>query len=91
MPAAGARSGTRPSRAARGAGSGTIGDRIGLTCGHTTDEQPIAKGQTFALYQCPRGCGLVKRAPRARTTERKEERRDSYGDQRRSEEGSPAR
>lgn len=60
MPASGARNGTKPKRFTRGgAGGFTV---IPLTCGHTTDEEPIAKGQSFAIYQCPQGCGLVKRA-----------------------------
>lgn len=83
MPSTGARSGTKPNRSHRGAGDGRV-DGSPLTCGHSTDEEPVMRGTGYAIYLCPRGCGLVKRAPRARTTDRKEERRDSYGDQRRS-------
>jgi hypothetical protein len=87
----GSRSGIAPSRLGRGAGDGSLTVGLALTCGHSTDEEPIAKGSTFAIYMCPRGCGLVKRAPRARTTDRKEERHDSHGDQRRSPTAGNAR
>lgn len=85
MATSGARSGTRPGRGNRGAGSGTVGPTA-LGCGHETHlEAAVTKrGPIGQLYLCPHGCGLVKRA--TRRTNRKEERRDSYGDKRRSPE-----
>ncbi|RDI73283.1 hypothetical protein Gocc_2883 [Gaiella occulta] len=60
MPSSGARSGTTPSRAARGAGTGTVGP-LPLACGHATHtpEPVVVFPGGRKLYQCPGGCGLV--------------------------------
>jgi hypothetical protein len=81
MPASGARTGTRPKRYTRG-GDGRVGTHT-LTCGHAShDDEPAVSTRAARdrLYLCPHGCGLVKRADIRRTTDRKEERRDSFGD-----------
>lgn len=61
MPSSGARSGTKPSRSTRGAGSGATGGTT-LACGHTDHRPPVAiypSGRT--LHRCPTGCGLQDR------------------------------
>lgn len=62
MPASGARSGTRPSRSERGAGDGRVGGTP-LVCGHDTVADPTVSfpDATKNLFQCPSGCGLVRR------------------------------
>ena len=40
MPSSGARSGTKPSRSERGAGSGRVG-ATALACGHETHDAPV--------------------------------------------------
>jgi hypothetical protein len=61
MPSSGARSGTRPGRGSRGAGSGEVGPTR-LSCGHSTHGAPLARRANGTdLYSCPEGCGLVKR------------------------------
>ena len=60
MPSSGARSGTKPSRAGRGAGTGRMGPTK-LECGHETWEQGVARFASGSrLYRCPEGCGLVE-------------------------------
>jgi len=41
MPSSGARSGTPPSRAGRGAGTGKIEETILLKCGHQAEAEPV--------------------------------------------------
>lgn len=66
MPASGARSGTRPSRADRGAGTGRIGPTP-LACGHHTHAlEPVTRIGRRPVYHCPHGCGLQDTAPRKR-------------------------
>jgi hypothetical protein len=64
MPSSGARSGTKPGRGSRGAGSGAVGPTL-LSCGHSTQAEPLARrANGTSLYSCPEGCGLVKRKSR---------------------------
>lgn len=62
MPASGARSGTKPSRAGRGGGSGRPAG-LPLLCGHDTTAAATASFTDTRknLFQCPQGCGLVRR------------------------------
>ena len=62
MPSSGARSGTSPSRAERGAGSGALSGWLVLACGHrvASDATPaVVFADRRKLYHCPElGCGL---------------------------------
>lgn len=61
-PSSGARSGTVPSRSSRGAGTGALTGPIKLKCGHSTYLFPVATRQgKVELFDCPAGCGIVKR------------------------------
>lgn len=60
MPSSGARSGTEPSRATRGAGTGTISGPTRLRCGHGTYLQPVATRSRVEYFDCPAGCGIIK-------------------------------
>jgi hypothetical protein len=62
VPSSGARSGTKPNRPGA-SGNGRVGP-IRLTCGHETHAAaPVVTAPRVvdSLWQCPNGCGLVKR------------------------------
>jgi hypothetical protein len=61
VPSSGARSGTHPSRTARGAGDGTPAWRaVSLACGHETSGEPLAQVGAKRIYVCPEGCGISR-------------------------------
>lgn len=60
MPSSGARSGTRPSRSERGAGTGAPEGRE-LACGHKTFDEHISSAPNGGKrWRCPEGCGIVR-------------------------------